>query len=114
MVRIAIYEDNLMWSARLQNSVRALGHEGIVITTPDIDLTADCAIINLGSTTLGVALVPALKQNGTTVIAHAGHKEKDLHSLGADAGCDVLATNSELTHKLPQILESVEGRRKSG
>ncbi len=111
-MRIAIYEDNLMWSSRLQMSVKAMGHEAILRTDTVTDAADECAIVNLGSTRLGVNLVPALKANGTTVVAHAGHKEKDLHELGRNAGCDVLVTNSELTHKFPQLIDSVLGLRK--
>ena len=41
------------------------------------------------------------------MIAHAGHKEKELLELGKDLEVDRLATNSELTYKLPQILEEL-------
>jgi len=69
------------------------------------------AIVNLGSRAMDpAALVDALREKGVYVIAHAGHKEKELHELGRTLGCDRLATNSEITHKLPQLLEEASGR----
>jgi hypothetical protein len=52
--------------------------------------------------------VAKLQELGAYVIGHAGHKEKELHAAGRDAGCDRLATNSELTNKLPQMLEEIQ------
>ena len=72
------------------------------------DGTRDAAIVNLGSSTLKPEhLVPQLNRAGIKVIGHAGHKEKELHEIGRDLGCHLLVTNSELTHKLPQILQKV-------
>jgi len=51
--------------------------------------------------------VVALKAMGAVVIGHAGHKEKELLAAGKEAGCDRLATNSELTNKLHQILQEI-------
>ena len=107
-MKILIFEDNLMWSARLVQSLRALGHEPVVRTSlPATDEGAEVAIVNLGSPTLRPEdLVPMLNEMGVRVIGHAGHKEKDLHSLGRDLGCHTLATNSELTFKLESLVEA--------
>lgn len=96
-------EDNLLWSSRLKQTLAAFGHEPIVASVPQ---ECDAAIIALGRNTM-VEDVAALRAKGAFVIGHAGHKEKDLHQAGKDAGCDRLATNSELTNKLPQILEEI-------
>jgi hypothetical protein len=105
-MRVLIFEDNLMWGPRLSKSVSAFGHEPTVLTkVPDAIPQGDLAIVNLGSLALPAAdLVPKLKAAGLKILAHAGHKEKELHALGKDLGCDRLATNSEITHKLQQIL----------
>jgi len=108
-VKIAIFEENLMWGPRLVQSVRGLGHEPMLIERGTTDLPdADLAIINLGSPVFPPeTLVPALKAKSIRIIAHAGHKEKQLHEIGKDLNCDYLATNSELTFKLPQIIVKV-------
>jgi hypothetical protein len=107
-MKVAIYEDNLLWGPRLLKTVNAFGHEGFLVTVAE-PVEADVAIVNLSSSGFPVeTLVPGLRQAGVKVIAHAGHKERELHAAGKDLGCDVLATNSEITHKLPQILEKLE------
>ncbi|MBC8064866.1 MAG: hypothetical protein H7Y17_08555 [Chlorobia bacterium] len=108
-MRVLIFEDNLMWGPRLAKSVQAFGHEPLVIAKLREALpTGDLAIVNLGSLSMPASdLVPRLKAAGFKVLAHAGHKEKELHDLGRDLGCDRLATNSEITHKLEQILAEI-------
>ena len=106
-MKILVFEDNLMWSARLVQSLKALGHEPLVRTAlPDSSEGAAVAIVNLGSPKLKPEeLVPRLTAMGIHVIGHAGHKEKELHALGREVGCNTLATNSELTFKLPALIE---------
>ena len=106
-LRILIYEDNLMWSSRLVQTLVALGHEPIVLATPD-PREGDAAIVNLGAPSFRPAeLVPALRERGVHVIGHAGHKEKELHELGREIGCDTLATNRELTFQVERLLRNV-------
>lgn len=103
---VLVFEDNLMWSARLRQSLRALGHEATMLASLPEELPdADAAIVNLGSAKIDpTQLVERLKAAGIYVIAHAGHKEKELRQLGKDLGCDRLASNSELTFRLGDLL----------
>jgi hypothetical protein len=105
-MKVWVFEDNLMWSSRLVQSLKALGHEALVTIAIPEDAQAEVAILNLGSPTFK-DLVPALKQRGVYTIGHAGHKEKDLLKLGKEAGVDRIATNSELTYKIEAILKEV-------
>lgn len=109
---VLIFEDNLMWSARLKKTVASLGYEAVLLNRIPAELPeAEAAIVNLGSATIPAAeLVPKLKANNTYVIAHAGHKEKQLQELGKELACDKLASNSELTFKLKEILEGVTAK----
>lgn len=103
-MRILIIETNLMWSVRLQKAAVAHGHE-VAVTPEPIAGEFDVAIVNLGEP--GVdwpARVGELRARGIKVVGHAGHKETALHQVGKEAGCDYLATNSELTHKLESVL----------
>ncbi|HVL39245.1 MAG TPA: hypothetical protein VM328_07625 [Fimbriimonadaceae bacterium] len=108
-MKVLILDDNLLWTSRLTRSMRGLGHEAEVLaSTPDDSRGAQAAIVDLSSTKLPPEeVVPRLKALGLHVIGHAGHKEKQLHELGRDAGCDQLVTNSELTFKLEEILSKV-------
>ncbi len=108
-MKVLIFERDLIWTTRLRNNLVGLGHEAISVRAIGEETSeADVAIVNLGSNAFPLEqLVPELHTKGIKVIAHAGHKEKDLHELGRSLGCDRLATNSELTHKLEQILGSL-------
>ena len=103
---ILVFEDNLIWSARLAKTVQALGHQPMVLSRVPAELPeAEAAIVNLGSRQIKPPeLIPRLKQAEIYVIAHAGHKETELLKLGKQLGCDRLATNGELTFKLGQLL----------
>lgn len=106
-MKVLVFENNLIWSTRLVRSLQALGHEAQVHSAlPEGGLSGNVALVNLGAQDLR-ALVGPLRASGIFVIGHAGHKEKDLHDLGREAGCDRLATNSEITYKLDQILSGV-------
>lgn len=102
-MKVLVYESNLLWSVRIANHVRALGHSATVMAKPT-PRQGDIAIVNLGEGDAST-LVPSLKNLGVKTIGHAGHKEKDLFSLGRQSGCDVLATNSQLRNELPALLE---------
>jgi len=108
-MRILVFEDNLMWSSRLVHTLKALGHEPLLRKQLPVESEgAQAAIVNLGSATIVAAeLIPKLKELGVHVIGHAGHKEKELMAFGKDAGCDTLATNSELTFKIESLLSRI-------
>jgi hypothetical protein len=94
-----------MWSTRLVNALTALGHEPVLHQEPT-PATADAAIVNLSNTAMQAdKLVPELDKRGVIVIGHAGHKEKNLMELGRAAGCHIIATNSQLSNKLEQLLD---------
>jgi hypothetical protein len=98
-----IFESNLMWSSRFVNTVRGSGHEAVV-TTAIPEGVAAVAIVNLGDSHVG-EIVAELTKRGIYTIAHAGHKEKELIELGKQIKVNRVATNSEITNKLPKMLE---------
>ncbi|MBS1717018.1 MAG: hypothetical protein JSS72_04735 [Armatimonadetes bacterium] len=102
VVRVLIYERNLLWSERLRKSVAALDHEAIVVGKAEPQ-SGDIALLNLADFT-DESLIHALKGLGVRVIGHAGHKEKALSAEGLAAGCDMVATNSQLTWKIEELL----------
>lgn len=105
-----ICENNLLWSVRLANNVRALGHEALVISTPSIPQgPVDVAILNLTVPELSSpAWIADLRAKGAYVIGHAGHKEKDSLAAGAEHGCDRVVTNGKLANRLDAVLASVK------
>jgi len=90
----------------MKQSLRILGHECVLLRAIPEEGSADVAIVNLGEGD-PKALIAALRERGVPSLAHAGHKETELHEIGRDAGATLLATNSEMTHKLPDLLTKV-------
>lgn len=114
-MRILVIEPNLFWSARLMKSLTALGHKPILAASPVEEMpAAEVAIINLGAAEFDPpALVPRLRSEGSYVIGHAGHKERDLRAMGKAAGCDRIASNSEMTFKLESLLAEAPSNAQS-
>jgi hypothetical protein len=115
---VLLLVDNLFWSARWVRSLRALGHEAVVVASagkapawiPGGPAEADVAIVNLAATRLPLEdWLPALRALGVRTIGHAGHKEKDLLQRGREAGCDLVVTNGEITRRLPEVLARALG-----
>ncbi|MBL8086486.1 MAG: hypothetical protein JNM85_00260 [Chthonomonas sp.] len=105
-MRIAIYENNLLWSVRLANGVTALGHEPEVLTTATAPSSeVQLAILNLGVESFrDPGFIQALHDAHIVTVGHAGHKESDILRAGREAQCDHVVSNSTLTHKLADIL----------
>ena len=104
-----IFESNLMWSSRFVNTVRGSGHQAVVTTTVP-EGAAGAAIVNLGDPNVG-PIVSELASRGIYTIAHAGHKEKELINLGKQMKVDRVASNSEITNKLPQMLDDATAQK---
>lgn len=109
-MHILIVENNLFWSIRLQKSIKALEHSSQVITGVVSPFpTADVAIINLGLPESELeSILKNLKEQGTYLIGHAGHKEKSLIQYGTDSGCDQVVSNGTLTYKLADVLKKID------
>jgi hypothetical protein len=98
-----------MWSSRFALTVNGSGHEGIVATHVP-EGTADVAIVNLSDPNVS-KIVDELNERGIYTIAHAGHKEKELLELGKQIKVSRIATNGEITKRLPQLLSEVPAQR---
>lgn len=108
-MRILVFESNLMWSSKLRVGLNALGHEPIFLNElGNQPVAGDLAIVNLSQPSPPpTELITALHAAGIKVVAHAGHKEKELLALGKEAGADFLTTNGELSAKLEDVLRRV-------
>jgi hypothetical protein len=104
MAKILLYEDNLLWSARLAVAARSAGHQVSVKTRPDLE-PGEVAIIDLGSVLLTpLDLIPKLAEQGTVVLGHIGHRETTLIEAALKAGCKYVASNGEISKKFPEML----------
>jgi hypothetical protein len=104
-LKIHIVDDNLLWTSRLRKSLAALGHTSV--SDGKAAEPCDLAIVNLSSKrTEPLRRITELKALNARVVCHAGHKEKQLLHEGREAGCDLIATHSELTFKLESVLKA--------
>lgn len=107
-MRVLVFESNLFWSSRLLKTLKELGFDSKLAGQQEFGpFEAEVALVNLGEPQF-LALVPTLKESGVFVIGHAGHKEKELRELGRQSGCDRIASNSEITFKLKELLAEAE------
>lgn len=108
-MKVLIFENNLLWSARLAQGVKALGHEAVVISKAETEYpTGDLAIVNLANPTFDLAsLVPELAAAGVHTVGHAGHKETALWERAKELPLNQMVSHSTLTHKLDQVLAAI-------
>lgn len=107
-MRVAVFESNLLWSSRLVSGLKALGHDAYVPRECDEAAGVDIAIINLGDRSFdSQIIIPKLRSMGIKVVVHAGHKERPLLDLGKTLEADAVVTNSQLTHKLEEVIRQV-------
>lgn len=112
-MKVLVFEDNLIWSSRLLQSLRGLGHEPMLLKEIGDQIPeAEVAIVNLGSASMPVEdIMPKLKSAGIYVIGHAGHKENPLLDRGRESGCDAVVSNSTITYKLADVLQAIRNPR---
>jgi len=112
-MNVLVLETNLMWVSKLRLSLTGLGHTAVFQRDVPSDLSGfDLAIVNLGEEPARLAsVVQTLQGAGVPILAHAGHKEKELHELGHSLGITALATNSEMANSLERVLLSFSGPR---
>jgi hypothetical protein len=108
-VRIVGLVSDLMFSTRLTDTARALGHECAVIRDPDglsdRIAAADLVVIDLDITTGdAVAAVHAATAAGRPVVAYGGHVEVERLQAARDAGADAVLSRGEFTNRLPELL----------
>lgn len=104
-MRVLVFEDNLLWSTRVKNALQTLGHQPELCRLVPEKTDALLAVVNLAAREYDPAeVVSALRALGVYVIGHAGHEEKALLRAGREAGCDRLATNSQIALEMEKLI----------
>jgi hypothetical protein len=100
---------DLMFSTRLRDAARHLGHDCEIVRRAE-DLSgrlagADLVIIDLSA---GGALeaVQAASQAGVATVAYGEHVRVDVLQAARNAGADQVLTRFEFTRQLPALLGS--------
>lgn len=107
-MKIAVIDSNIFWTRRLQKSIEALGHECVIQLKPSGLIEGDVVILNLSEENFDVfEIIKIFRDNGVPVIAHVGHKEKELIKRGYASGADIVSSNGEITFHIEKLLEQV-------
>ncbi|HLF41798.1 MAG TPA: hypothetical protein VI854_10050 [Acidimicrobiia bacterium] len=100
---------DLMFSTRLRDTARDLGHDCRVVRraddVPGALAEADILVVDL-MVAGGGALdaVSAARDAGVTVVAYGEHVRADVLQAARDAGADEVLTRSEFAYRLPVLL----------
>lgn len=111
-MKAIVLDSNIFWIRRLQKSIEALGHECVIQLKPSELIGGDVVIVNLGERSFDVfETIKGFRDRGLPVIAHVGHKEKDLIHKGYACGANIVSSNGEITFHLEKLLEQVHVAR---
>ncbi len=81
-----------------------------MVSSVPAELKNDVSILNLSSNNIQNE-IRQCRELGMFIIAHAGHKETEKMEMGRVSGVDRIVSNSEITHKIEQILEDCKIER---
>jgi glycerophosphoryl diester phosphodiesterase len=98
---------DLMFSTRLRDAARELGHDcQIVRRAGDVPLTGvDLLVVDLMIASGGaLELVAAAREAGVVTVAYGEHVQAEVLQAARDAGADQVLTRFEFTRQLPALL----------
>jgi CheY-like chemotaxis protein len=111
--RVLVIDEDLLFSTRVENTLRTLGYDVYVTSHPDEavaiaqDNLLSLAIINFGREGLRpLETTVRLKDvcQAPPVLAFVSHKLiPETRDSARDAGCDLLVANSAVALRLPQL-----------
>ena len=108
--------NDLMFSTRLRDAARDLGHDCRVVRRA-ADVTGalegvDVLVVDLMLPGGGaLAAVTAAREAGVTVLAYGEHVRADVLDAAREAGADQVLTNREFASRLPVLLGATSRRR---
>jgi CheY-like chemotaxis protein len=111
---IVVADDDLLFSTRIASALTACGHEPRVVRTAAAFREAlrgrpAAGILNLASAHLeGAVAIRNAKTDPLTrtipLLGFCGHADAATRAAARSAGCDRVATNAEVSSRLPQLL----------
>jgi CheY-like chemotaxis protein len=121
---VIVADDDLLFSTRIASAVTACGHRPQVVRTGAAFQEAlrkhpAAAILNLASSRLdAITAIRDAKSDRSTrtipLLGFCGHADAPRRAAARSAGCDVVATNGEVSSKLPRLLQALFGPNASG
>ena len=112
---VIVADDDLLFSTRITSALTGLGHRALPVKAlaafRDALIAApDAAILNLVAFKLdALEAIRLAKSNPRTravpLLGFCGHADAPRRAAALEAGCDLLATNGEVSNSLPRLLE---------
>jgi hypothetical protein len=109
--RVVALVPNLMDRGRVEGAVRSAGGSPEFVSTvaeltEAVTAGARVAVIDLAVPDV----LPAVRTLDAATIGFAGHVDRDVLRRGREAGCDEVMPRSAISHRLPQVLETLAVR----
>ncbi len=116
-LRIVVADDDLLFSTRVASALTGCGHRPLVVRTAAafreaLRAGAAAAIVNLASSPLDAVSAirdakadPAIRT--VPVLGFCGHTDTARQAAARAAGCDLVATNGEVSNNLPRLLSTL-------
>lgn len=100
MARVVAVVSDLMLASRVQESLRAAGHEVVVTPTLPDSLEADAIVCDLDDADAG-----SVAAAGVPALGFYSHVEVETKREAEAAGLDLVVPRSRMARELPQLLE---------
>ena len=112
---VIVADDDLLFSTRIASALTGLGHrpsrvDSLAAFRDALDAAPDAAILNLAAFKLDALEAIRLAKGdpqtrGVPLLGFCGHADAPRRAAALEAGCDLLATNGEVSGSLPRVLE---------
>ena len=105
MARVAALVADLMFASRIEETLRAAGHEVVVVPTfeaIEAQGGADLVIADLAEIDPG-----ELQRAGHPVLGFYSHVDVDTRHRAEAAGVDVVVPRSRMAREMPELVESL-------
>jgi CheY-like chemotaxis protein len=112
---VIVADDDLLFSTRITSALAGLGHRplpvaGLAAFRDALHAAPDAAILNLAAFKLdALEAIRLAKGDPQTralpLLGFCGHADAPRRTAALEAGCDLLATNGEVSGSLPRVLE---------
>jgi predicted metal-dependent hydrolase len=112
---VLVFEDDVLFSSRVENGLRANGYRARFVTRIEglgEALKAAPVLVLVSTGSIGVPwrrLVELVKERRPTprpsVVSYGPHVDLDLRQQALEAGCDAVVARSAIANSLPSLLE---------
>jgi hypothetical protein len=107
MATVAAVIADLMFASRIEETLRAVGHDVVVV--PTIEALEDQRGADLVIADLAEIDPSALKSAGSPVLGFYSHVDVDTRRRAEAAGIDIVVPRSRLAREMPELVESLLG-----